>query len=306
MDYVILIASLVFIIVGAMLLTDGSVAVARRFRVPEFVVGLTIVAVGTSMPELTVSTVSAINGHGDMAIGNVVGSNIFNVFMILGVCALFSPIIFTRTNIRRDIPMCIIASLMLTVMTLLDGDITRMEGIILLVSYVAMIWFTIRAEKRGASNEEVSSNMPAWRIPVWMLLGLAGLIFGGDMFVESTSNIARQWGVSEATIAITLVAGGTSMPELASSLVSIFKGSPSLALGNVLGSNIANILLILGVSSTVTPLTMGGVAMSDIYVALLAAVLIMISALIIGRDKLTRFEGLIFVACYVGYVYTLL
>lgn len=306
MDYVILIASLVFIIVGAMLLTDGSVAVARRFRVPEFVVGLTIVAVGTSMPELTVSTVSAINGHGDMAIGNVVGSNIFNVFMTLGVCALFSPIIFTRTNIRRDIPMCIIASLMLTVMTLLDGDITRMEGIILLVSYVAMIWFTIRAEKRGASNEEVSSNMPAWRIPVWILLGLAGLVFGGDMFVESASNIARQWGVSEATIAITLVAGGTSMPELASSLVSIFKGSPSLALGNVLGSNIANILLILGVSSTVTPLTMGGVAMSDIYVALLAAVLIMISALIIGRDKLTRFEGLIFVACYVGYVYTLL
>lgn len=306
MDYLILIASLVFIIVGAMLLTDGSVAVARRFRVPEFVVGLTIVAVGTSMPELTVSTVSAINGHGDMAIGNVVGSNIFNVFMTLGVCALFSPIIFTRTNIRRDIPMCIIASLMLTVMTLLDGDITRMEGIILLVSYVAMIWFTIRAEKRGASNEEVSSNMPAWRIPVWILLGLAGLIFGGDMFVESASSIARQWGVSEATIAITLVAGGTSMPELASSLVSIFKGSPSLALGNVLGSNIANILLILGVSSTVTPLTMGGVAMSDIYVALLAAVLIMISALIIGRDKLTRFEGLIFVACYVGYVYTLL
>jgi cation:H+ antiporter len=141
---------------------------------------------------------------------------------------------------------------------------------------------------------------------VWILLGLAGLIFGGDMFVESASNIARQWGVSEATIAITLVAGGTSMPELASSLVSIFKGSPSLALGNVLGSNIANIFLILGVSSSVTPLTMGGVAMSDVYVALVAALFIMLSALVIGRDKLTRFEGVIFIACYVGYVYTLL
>lgn len=289
-----------------MLLTDGSVAVARRFRVPEFIVGLTIVAVGTSMPELTVSLMSAIDGHGDMAIGNVVGSNIFNVFMILGVCALFSPIIFTRTNVRRDIPMCIIASLMLTVMTLLDGDITRMEGIILFVSYVAMIWLTIRAEKSGASKEDNAPIMPAWRIPVWILLGLAGLIFGGDMFVESASNIARQWGVSEATIAITLVAGGTSMPELASSLVSIFKGSPSLALGNVLGSNIANIFLILGVSSTVTPLTMGGVAMSDVYVALVAALFIMLSALVIGRDKLTRFEGVIFIACYVGYVYTLL
>lgn len=306
MDYVILALSLTFIIVGAMLLTDGSVAVARRFRVPEFVVGLTIVAVGTSMPELTVSLVSAIDGHGDMAIGNVVGSNVFNVFMILGVCALFSPIIFTRTNVRRDIPMCIIASLMFTVMTLLDGDITRMEGIILFVSYVAMIWFTIRAEKSGASKGDNAPIMPAWRIPVWILLGLAGLIFGGDMFVESASNIARQWGVSEATIAITLVAGGTSMPELASSLVSIFKGSPSLALGNVLGSNIANIFLILGVSSTVTPLTMGGVAMSDVYVALVAALFIMLSALVIGRDKLTRFEGIIFIACYVGYVYTLL
>lgn len=306
MDYVILALSLTFIIVGAMLLTDGSVAVARRLRVPEFVVGLTIVAVGTSMPELTVSLLSAIEGHGDMAIGNVVGSNIFNVFMVLGVCALFSPIIFTRTNVRRDIPMCIIASLMLTVMTLLDGDITRMEGIILFVSYVAMIWFTIHAEKKNATKDDNTPMMPAWRIPVWILLGLAGLIFGGDMFVESASNIARQWGVSEATIAITLVAGGTSMPELASSLVSIFKGSPSLALGNVLGSNIANILLILGVCSTATPLTMGGVAMSDVYVALVAALFIMLSALVIGRDKLTRFEGIIFIACYVGYVYTLL
>ena len=306
MDYVILALSLTFIIVGAMLLTDGSVAVARRFRVPEFVVGLTIVAVGTSMPELTVSLVSAIDGHGDMAIGNVVGSNIFNVFMILGVCALFSPIIFTRTNVRRDIPMCIIASLMFTVMTLLDGDITRMEGIILFVSYVAMIWFTIRAEKSGASKEDNAPIMPAWRIPVWILLGLAGLIFGGDMFVESASNIARQWGVSEATIAITLVAGGTSMPELASSLVSIFKGSPSLALGNVLGSNIANILLILGACSTVTPLTMGGVTMGDIYIVVASAFILMLSALIIGRDKLTRIEGLLFIVCYVAYVYTLI
>ena len=308
MDYIILAVSLAIIIVGAMLLTDGSVALARRFHMPEFIVGLTIMAVGTSMPELTVSFISAINGHGEMAIGNVVGSNIFNVFAILGVCALFSPIVFTRTNVRRDIPMCIIATLMLTAMTLIGGNISHLEGVILLLSYVAMIIYMIRAEKREAVAvvEESAPAMPAWRIPIWIVLGLAGLIFGGDIFVESASNIARAWGVSEATIAITLVAGGTSMPELASSLVSILKGKTSLALGNVLGSNIANILLILGLCGSTTPLTMGGVAMTDVYVALAAAGFIMLSALVIGRDKLTRFEGAVFVACYIGYVYTLL
>ena len=148
--------------------------------------------------------------------------------------------------------------------------------------------------------------MPTWRIPVWIILGLAGLIYGGDLFVDSASKLATKWGVSEATIAITIVAGGTSMPELASSLVAILKGRASLALGNVLGSNIANILLILGACSSVTPLTMGGVAMSDIYVVLASAVMIMISALVIGHDKLTRLEGALFVGCYVAYIYSLM
>ena len=148
--------------------------------------------------------------------------------------------------------------------------------------------------------------MPTWRIPMWIILGLAALIYGGDLFVDSASNLARQWGVSEATIAITILAGGTSLPELASSLVAILKGRASLALGNVIGSNIANILLILGACSSVTPLTMEGVTMYDIYVMLGAAVLIMISALVIGRDKLTRLEGALFVACYVAYIYSLL
>ncbi len=307
MDYLYLILSLALIIVGAMKLTDGSVALARKFRVPEFIVGLTIVAVGTSMPELTVSLLSAIGGKGDMAIGNVVGSNIFNVFAVLGVCSIFAPILFTKTNIRRDIPICIFATVALVIMTYFGHNITRLEGVILLLGYVAMLWYTIRADKKNASTEEDSSSMmPTWRIPMWIILGLAALIYGGDLFVESASTLARQWGVSEATIAITIVAGGTSMPELASSLVAILKGRNSLALGNVLGSNIANILLILGACSTVTPLTMEGVAMNDIYVVLGAAVLIMISALVIGRDKMTRFEGVLFVACYVAYIYSLL
>lgn len=317
MVYLTLILAFVLIIVGAMWLTDGSVAVASRFKVPEFVVGLTIVAVGTSMPEFTVSFMSAIAGKGDMAIGNVVGSNTFNTLLILGVCAIFSPLVFTKSNIRRDIPICIAATTALLVVTLFNQDINRFEGIVLLLGYIAMIIYMIRAEKRDMvvgeikgetpeAQEQPKKQMPLWRVPIWILGGLAGLIFGGELFVSSASEIARSWGVSEAIIAITLVAGGTSMPELASSLVSVLKGNASLALGNVLGSNIANILLILGTCSTVTPLTMGGVTMTDIYVAVASAFVLMLSALVIGRDKLTRFEGVLFVACYVAYVYTLL
>lgn len=316
MVYVTLVLAFVLIIVGAMWLTDGSVAVASRFKVPEFIVGLTIVAVGTSMPELTVSFMSAIAGKGDMAIGNVVGSNAFNTLLILGVCSIFSPLVFTKSNIRRDIPICIAATTALLVVTLFNQDINRFEGIILLVGYIAMIIYMIHAEKRDMLNAEIANReteeetpkkqMPLWRVPIWILGGLAGLIYGGELFVSSASEIARSWGVSEAVIAITLVAGGTSMPELASSLVSVLKGNASLALGNVLGSNIANILLILGACSTVTPLTMGGVTMTDIYVCVASAFVLMLSALVIGRDKLTRFEGVLFVACYVAYVYTLL
>lgn len=314
MVYVTLVLAFVLIIVGATLLTDGSVALAKRLNVPEFIVGLTIVAVGTSMPELTVSLLSALAGKGDMAIGNVVGSNVFNTLMILGVCALFSPLTFTKSNIRRDIPICILATLALLVVTLFNQDINRLEGAILLLGYIAMIVLMIRAEKRAmlAEVQPVDQDvkpvklMPMWRVPIWILAGLAGLIYGGELFVNSASDIARSWGVSEAVIAITLVAGGTSMPELASSLVSVLKGNTSLALGNVLGSNIANILLILGACSTVTPLTMGGVAMSDVYIVVASTFVLMLSALVIGRDKLTRFEGVVFVLCYAVYVYTLI
>jgi len=313
MNYLILVGSLVLIIVGASLLTDGSVAMAKRLRVPEFIVGLTVVAVGTSMPEFVVSLLSAIGGKGDMAIGNIVGSNIFNIFATLGVCALCAPIVFTKTNIRRDIPTCIVATLALFGVTALNRDIARWEGIILLIGYVVMIWLTIRSDRKAMAEsgadkaeEDNKPTMPMWRVPVWIVLGLAGLIYGGSLFVDSASNIAREWGVSEAVIAITLVAGGTSLPELASSLVSILKGSTSLALGNVLGSNIANILLILGACSTVTPLTMGGVQMFDIYVVVAAAFVVMLSALVIGRDKITRIEGLLFLLCYGAYVYTLI
>lgn len=293
------------------MLTDGSVALAVRLRVSEFVVGLTIVAVGTSMPELVVSMLSALGGSGEMAIGNVVGSNIFNVYAILGVSALFAPVLFTRSNMRSDIPVCILASVAFWAVTFWDGVISRWDGALLLFGYALMLYFSIRqGRKEGAdiasSDEEHGGDMPLWRIPIWIIGGLLILIFGGQLCVSSATDIARNLGVSEATIAITLVAGGTSLPELAASLVSLLKGRASLALGNVLGSNIANILLILGTCSLVTPLSMGNVTMWDIYVAVSAPILVLISGLIIGERRITRVEGLIFLLIYAGYVYTLI
>lgn len=308
MDYLFLVVALTLIVVGAMLLTDGSVALARRMHIPEFIVGLTVVAVGTSMPEMAVSMISTVGGHGDMAIGNVVGSNIANTLLILGVCALFSPVLFTKSNVRRDVPLNLIVSVLLLIVAYTSASINRWEGILLLVLYVAMMLYSIRADRKAMteSKDEAVEEMSALRIIVWIVAGLAGLIYGGDLFVDSATSIAKAWGVSEAVIAISLVAVGTSLPELAASLASILKGSPSMALGNVIGSNIANILLILGACSTVSPLTLQGVSMMDIYVVLGSAVLLLLSALFIGDKRITRVEGLLFVIVYGAYIYTLI
>lgn len=315
MEYVYLVLSLAAIIFGATLLTDGSVALAARFKVSEFVVGLTIVAIGTSMPEFVVSFLSALSGSGEMAIGNIVGSNIFNVYAILGVCAVVAPVLFTRSNLRSDIPVCILASVALFGVTVCDNVIARWEGALLLLFYVLMLIYSIRqgkkqgadvAQQDGAEEAQGAKPMPVWRIPVWILGGLALLIYGGQLCVDSATQIARSLGVSEATIAITLIAGGTSLPELAASLVSLVKGRGSLALGNVLGSNIANILLILGGCSLITPLSMGNVNMLDIAIAVSAPIAVFIAGYIIGDKRITRPEGVVFLLIYAGYVYTLI
>ena len=308
MDYIFLVVALTLIVVGAMLLTDGSVALARRMHIPEFIVGLTVVAVGTSMPEMAVSMISAVEGYGDMAIGNVVGSNIANTLLILGVCAIFSPILFTKSNVRRDVPLNLAVSLLLLLVVLSSATISRIEGVLLLVAYVVMILFSIRNDRKvvAESEDDGENEMSGLRILIWIIAGLGGLIYGGDLFVDSATNIAKAWGVSEAVIAISLVAVGTSLPELAASLASIFKGSPSIALGNIIGSNIANILLILGACYTVTPLAMNGVSTTDIYAVVATAVMLLLSALFIGDKRITRVEGLLFLIVYIIYIYTLI
>ena len=317
MDYLLLVLGLVILTVGADLLTKGCVGMAARFRVPEFIVGLTVMAVGTSMPEFTVSAMSALKGSTDMAIGNVTGSNIFNILIILGICAVVRPMVFTRENIRRDIPICLAASALLLVLALYVGQplgISRWEGGLMLALYIAVIWYSIRSAKRdmpdaaaGTIDGKESEVTMAWgRVIIYIIVGLAGLIFGGNMCLESATAIARAWGVSEAVIAITIVAAGTSLPELASSLSAVTSGKLSLALGNIIGSNVANILLILGTSGLIKPLTMGGIAELDIWMVPGVAILLLLSALAIGQRRITRVEGIAYLAIYVGYVLLLM
>lgn len=313
MDYILLIIGLALITFCADLLTRGCVGMAARFRVPEFIIGLTVMAVGTSMPELTVSMMSALKGSSSMAIGNVTGSNIFNTLVILGICAMIKPVIISKENVRRDIPICIGVSLLLWIATadrlfgISDVDtINRVEGIILLMLYVATIIYSIRSSK-GAEDKGTSEPQMGWvKIVGFIIIGLAGLIFGGNLCLDSATAIARAWGVSESIIAITIVAAGTSLPELASSLSAIISKKPSLALGNILGSNIANILLILGASASIKPLTMGDITQLDLGMVVGSAVMLMLSALVMGKRRITRFEGALFFAAYVTYVVVLM
>ena len=314
MDILLLLAGLALILGGANFLTDGAAAVAQRLRMPEFVVGLTVVAVGTSTPELTVSVLSAIAHNSDMAVGNVVGSNLFNVFVILGICALIAPVALTSGNIRRDIPIGLGVSVLLF---LLASDrllhlgatdrIGRAEGIGMLLLYAAILWYTVRTTPRPAHAETPGRKQQApWLSVVFILGGLAALVGGGELFLKSAVSIARHLGVSESAIAITLVAGGTSLPELASSIISVVKRRPELALGNVIGSNIANILLILGASATIHPLTMGGITTRDLLMVVLSSLLLFVAAFTFRRRSIDRWEGAIFLAIYIAYISSLL
>ena len=308
MTWILLIIGFTLLTVGATWLTNGSAAIAKRLNVSEYVIGMTIVAIGTSLPELTVSTASTLAGSSDIAIGNVVGSNIFNVFLILGLCSLFKPILLTKSNIRRDIPICVAVSLLFGALVW-NGTLSRIEGVIMLLLYIAVLWYSFKGDKQEESSEEESDNEVesfSWlRSGGMVVLGLCGLIYGANLTLASAIEIARSLGVSEAVIAITILAGGTSLPELAASLTAMFKGHSALALGNVLGSNVANILLILGTCSTITPLGMGGITMVDVAMAVAAGVVVFISALIVGHRRIMWCEGVVYLLCYGAYIWYL-
>ncbi len=318
---------IVEIIVGALLLsfganflTDGASAIAKRLKVSEYLIGATIVAVGTSMPELVVSVMSAINGQSDVSIGNVVGSNIFNIYAILGVTAMVSPLALTRDNIRRDIPICLATTLLLIALALDSSlwgrganTLSRPDGILLLVGYGVFLWYMIRSGRNtsapSATATDTTTTTKEEKLPlavVKVAVGLGGLVWGSDLFLDGSIDLARRVGLSEAVIGIVLVAAGTSLPEFFASFVSALKGKTEIALGNILGSNIANILLILGTSATITPLRLGGITPIDMVVMLSAVVAVMVAAFTLRHKKIDRVEGFVFFAIYVVYTLWLL
>ncbi len=304
LNLVLLVLGLSLIVFGADFLVDGASSIARKSGISEFVIGLTVVGFGTSCPELVVSIMGAVSGNSDIALGNVIGSNVFNSMFILGLTAVLAPVAVSAGNRKRDIPLVIFVSVLLAVTGLFigdDGGISRIEGIIFLVIFATYIYYCFR----NGSKEEVSGNKPPMNLPksvIYVLFGLGGLIFGGELFVDSATNIARQAGVSDKVIAITLLAGGTSLPELATCIVAIVKKRGQLALGNILGSNVFNILLILGCASIISPLSFKNISYMDIAALLLSQLLIFTAAYIGKRDVIDRFDGVLMLLCEAAYL----
>ena len=312
MSYLILIISLVGIVFGAEFLVAGSVSVARRYKVSDFVIGAAIVGIGTSMPELVVSFVGALKGNADVAIGNVVGSNIFNVLGILGLTAICFPIAIDRKNMTFEVPFCIGVSVLLTLLALnffngTPSTIGRVDGIILLLLFVGYMWYSFARDKQNTTDEAPVENkehiLALWVALLKIVGGLALLITSCDFFVDNAIVIAKSWGVSDAIISLTLIACGTSLPELAASVAAACKKNTQLALGNIIGSNIFNILLILGLSSQVMPLVSADITIVDYAVMIAAAAF----PLLFGfKGKIGRVGGAVMLLCFVLYTWYLI
>lgn len=312
LQILILLGGLALILFGANWLVDGSSSIAKRFGISEFVIGLTIVGIGTSTPEMVVSFLSAFQGKADMAIGNIVGSNIFNTLMILGVTALIAPLTITKSNLKKDIPLNIFVTVLLillgmnfTIFGLGQDQLSRIDGAILLAIFA---WYLYTSFKSDTADED-GEGIKEYKTGISVLLivaGLGALIAGGKLFVNSATELAKMFGVSDKFIAITVMAAGTSMPELATCAVAALKGRGQLALGNVLGSNISNILLILGGSALINPLSFGGMTYVDLGVVLAGAIFILASAYLFKKKQLDRFEGIILLLMEAGYMWHLI
>ena len=323
-DILILVVGLVLVVLGADWLVDGSSSIARKAGLSEFVIGLTIVGIGTSSPELVVSLTGALKGNADIAIGNVVGSNIFNALFILGFTALVRPIAMTRENVRIDIPINIVVTILLILFgmhhTLFgigsENTLSRLDGIIFLLLFAAYMYWSFKSGKADTSEAEAAEkdNRKVWVAVLMVVFGLAALVFGGDKFVGSATSIAHRLNISDKFIAVTILAGGTSMPELVTCIVAAAKKKGQLALGNILGSNICNILLILGASALAyrtqpdspSGLSFSGMTFIDLGILLLGAILILVSAYTGKGRKMDRVEGGFFVLCFAGYMAWLL
>lgn len=308
-----IVVGVVLVLWGADRLTEGAVSVAERLRVPQIVIGLTIVALGTSMPELCVSVVSALKDTPDLAVGNVVGSNIFNALLIVGVAALVAPMTILRSTVFKDVPCALVASVVLLMMCQNDWVITRLDGAILFVFFLVFMRLTIKgatsaqpAPQEAEEKEASAAKQPmkGWLAGLWMVVGLAALIGGSNLFVGGATEVARALNVSDAVIGLTIVAGGTSLPELATSVVAAKKGNSGIAIGNVLGSNVLNILFILGLTGMISPMHIEGITNVDLYMMLVSTIMIWFFSF--TKYTIERWEGAVLVLTFCGYMWYLL
>ncbi|MDD6150127.1 MAG: calcium/sodium antiporter [Bacteroides sp.] len=304
-NILLLLVGLGLVVLGADWLVNGASSIARRAGISEFVIGLTIVGFGTSCPELVVSLSGAIEGNSDISVGNVVGSNIFNVLFILGLTAMVLPVGMTDKNRRIDIPFTLGVTILLVILGITGSmsgpGISRWEGVLMLLVFSAYLFYCFKSDSKDEFSETQRATLSITKSIALTLTGLAGLIFGGDLFVDSATALARQIGVSDKFIAVTILAGGTSLPELATSLVAAIKGKEQLALGNILGSNVFNAMMILGLSSVITPLSFASMTIVDIITLVLSAVLLLIWAYTGRKNRIDRREGAAMLLCYVAY-----
>lgn len=305
LDIVYVLVGIGLVLWGADRLTVGAVGVAERMRVSQLVIGLTVVAMGTSMPEFFVSLMSALSGSADMAVGNIVGSNTFNALIIVGVTAMLAPMVIGRVTVRRDMPVCIVASIALGAVCL-DGSVERWEAGLMLVGFLVYLVYTIReGRKSGEGGESVGGKtLGIWAAVGFVVLGLCCLVGGGYVFVMGATGIAKALGVSDAVIGLTIVAGGTSLPELATSVVAARKGNSEIAIGNVIGSNVFNILMIIGLTGLVSPMSIVGVTMVDLGVMVLSGFLLWMFCY--TKYKVERWEGFVLALGYVAYIWWLI
>lgn len=304
LDILLIIIGVALVLKGADFLTEGASALARRMHVPEIVIGLTIVAAGTSAPELFVSVVSALNGTPDLAVGNVVGSNTMNCMLIVGCAAMVAPMTISRSTVRKDIPFAVMASILLTCIAL-DNYLGRIDGIILLLGFVVFMAYTLLQAKNGQAEPQTEvRQLNPWLSLLFLVIGLAMLVAGSNIFVGSASSVAAALGISEGVIGLTVVAGGTSLPELATSVVAARKGQSAIAIGNVIGSNVFNILMILGLTATISPLQIEGITTIDMAVMLISVILVWLFSF--TRFTVERWEGASLVIGYLVYLWWLI
>lgn len=301
MDYILLILGFVLLIKGADWFVDGSASVAKRLRVPTLIIGMTIVAMGTSAPELAVSTAAALKGSNEIAISNVVGSNIFNLMVVCGACALFKPLTVKLSTLKVEFPISILTAGLLLGMGYLGMCIGRIDGIVLTILFIGFLGWMVISAKNGRTDEtEEYEIMPIWKCLLFIVVGIAAIVWGGDLVVDAASAIAESFGLSENLIGLTIVAFGTSLPELVTSLVAAKKGDVDMALGNVIGSNIFNILLILGVAGALCPMAMLMENLIDTVILIAMSVLVLIFAW--TKKTINRTEGIVMLLLYAAYI----